>query len=203
MKTAQELRVGNVVMINNTPMVILKSEYSKGGRGASTVKLKMKNLLSNGGTETVYRADDRFEDIILDKKEVSYSYFGDPLYVWMDDEYNQYEVEAEVMEDVLKYLEDGMKAEVVLYNGRPISIELPTILVREVVYTEPAVKVILRQSHETCQTGYRPHRSGSGFRQHRRQDRNRHKNRRIPQPRYVICRSSISLNKRLKNQARL
>ena len=126
MKTAQELRVGNVVMINNTPMVILKSEYSKGGRGASTVKLKMKNLLSNGGTETVYRADDRFEDIILDKKEVSYSYFGDPLYVWMDDEY--------------KYLEDGMKAEVVLYNGRPISIELPTILVREVVYTEPAVK---------------------------------------------------------------
>lgn len=84
MKTAQELRVGNVVMINNTPMVILKSEYSKGGRGASTVKLKMKNLLSNGGTETVYRADDRFEDIILDKKEVSYSYFGDPLYVWMD-----------------------------------------------------------------------------------------------------------------------
>lgn len=76
MKTAQELRVGNVVMINNTPMVILKSEYSKGGRGASTVKLKMKNLLSNGGTETVYRADDRFEDIILDKKEVSYSYFG-------------------------------------------------------------------------------------------------------------------------------
>ena len=120
MKTAQELRVGNVVMINNTPMVILKSEYSKGGRGASTVKLKMKNLLSNGGTETVYRADDRFEDIILDKKEVSYSYFGDPLYVWMDDEYNQYEVEAEVMEDVLKYLEDGMKA--------------------EVVYTEPAVK---------------------------------------------------------------
>ena len=140
MKTAQELRVDNVVMINNTPMVILKSEYSKGGRGASTVKLKMKNLLSNGGTETVYRADDRFEDIILDKKEVSYSYFGDPLYVWMDDEYNQYEVEAEVMEDVLKYLEDGMKAEVVLYNGRPISIELPTILVREVVYTEPAVK---------------------------------------------------------------
>ena len=74
MKTAQELRVGNVVMINNTPMVILKSEYSKGGRGASTVKLKMKNLLSNGGTETVYRADDRFEDIILDKKEVCLLY---------------------------------------------------------------------------------------------------------------------------------
>ncbi|MBQ8829727.1 MAG: elongation factor P [Burkholderiaceae bacterium] len=140
MKTAQELRSGNVVMINGQPMVVLKAEYSKGGRGASTVKLKMKNLLSNAGTETVYRADDRFEDIILEHKEVTYSYFGDPYYVWMDEEYNQYEVETEVMEDCLKYLEDGMAAEVVFYNGRAISIELPTILVREVVYTEPAVK---------------------------------------------------------------
>lgn len=60
MKTAQELRVGNVVMVDNNPMVVLKSEYSKGGRGASTVKLKMKNLLSNAGTETVYRADGSF-----------------------------------------------------------------------------------------------------------------------------------------------
>lgn len=49
MKTAQELRSGNVVMVNNQPMVVLKAEYSKGGRGASTVKLKMKNLLNNGG----------------------------------------------------------------------------------------------------------------------------------------------------------
>jgi len=197
MKTAQELRVGNVVMINNTPMVILKSEYSKGGRGASTVKLKMKNLLSNGGTETVYRADDRFEDIILDKKEVSYSYFGDPLYVWMDDEYNQYEVEAEVMEDVLKYLEDGMKAEVVLYNGRPISIELPTILVREVVYTEPAVK------GDTSGKVMKPAKLATGhIVQVPAFVNTGDKNRRIPQPRYVICRDSVSPNERLKIQSR-
>ncbi len=140
MKLAQELRVGNVVMVGDNPMVILKSEYQKGARGASTVKLKMKNLLSNAGTETVYRADDRFDDIILDKKEVNYSYFMDPHYVWMDDEYNQIEVEAEVMADALKYLEEGMQANAVFYNGKAISIELPTILVREVTYTEPAVK---------------------------------------------------------------
>ena len=77
---------------------------------------------------------------MLDRKEVTYSYFADPHYVWMDADYNQYEVEADVMEDALKYLEDGMPAEVVFYEGRAISVELPTILVREVEYTEPAVK---------------------------------------------------------------
>ena len=140
MKTAQELRSGNVFMVGKDPMVVLKSEYSKGGRGASTVKMKMKNLLNGAVTETVYRADDKFEDIILERKEVTYSYFADPHYVWMDEEYNQYEVDADVMAEALKYLEDGMPAEAVFYEGRAISIELPTILVREITYTEPAVK---------------------------------------------------------------
>ena len=44
------------------------------------------------------------------------------------------------MEDALKYLEDGMGCEVVFYNGKAISVELPNSLVREVTYTEPAVK---------------------------------------------------------------
>ena len=45
MKTAQEVRVGNVVMVSGEPMVVLKAEYTKSGRNASVVKLKMKNLL--------------------------------------------------------------------------------------------------------------------------------------------------------------
>ncbi len=62
------------------------------------------------------------------------------MYVFMDADYNQYEVEAENMVDALKYLEDGMACEVVFYNGKAISVELPNSVVREVDYTEPAVK---------------------------------------------------------------
>ena len=140
MKTAQELRAGNVFMVGNDAMVVLKAEYSKSGRNASVVKMKMKNLLTGAPSETVYRADDKFDVVQLDRKEVTYSYFADPMYVFMDAEYNQYEIEAEYMEDALKYLEDGMACEVVFYNGKAISVELPNSLVREVVYTEPAVK---------------------------------------------------------------
>jgi elongation factor P len=140
MKTAQELRAGNVFMVGNDAMVVLKAEYSKGGRNASVVKMKMKNLLTGAPSETVYRADDKFDTVTLDRKEVSYSYFADPMYVFMDAEYNPYEIEADYLEDALKYLEDGMPCEVVFYESKPISVELPTSLVREVIYTEPAVK---------------------------------------------------------------
>jgi elongation factor P len=140
MKTAQELRSGNVFMVGNDPMVVLKAEYNKSGRNAAVVKMKMKNLLTGAGAETVYRADDKFDVVQLDRKEVSYSYFGDPMYVFMDAEYNQFEIEAESMTDALKYLEDGMPCEVVFYDGKAISVEVPTSVVREVIYTEPAVK---------------------------------------------------------------
>lgn len=140
MKTAQEIRVGNVVMISGEPMVVLKTEYTKSGRNASVCKMKMKNLLTEQGLESVYRSDDKFEVVVLDKKEVTYSYFADPLYVFMDADYNQYEVEAENMGDALNYLQDGMECEAVFYNEKAISVELPTTIVREVTYTEPAVK---------------------------------------------------------------
>src|ERR671921_635377 len=78
MKTAQELRAGNVIMVGKDPMVVQKAEFNKSGRNASVVKMKLKNLLSGSGTETVYRADEKFDVIQLDKKEATYSYFSDP-----------------------------------------------------------------------------------------------------------------------------
>jgi len=140
MKTAQELRSGNVIMVGNDPLVVQKAEYNKSGRNAAVVKMKLKNLLTGAPSESVYKADDKFEQVILDKKEVTYSYFADPMYVFMDAEYNQFEVEAENMVDALKYLEDGLPCEVVFYDGKAISVELPYSVVREVIYTEPAVK---------------------------------------------------------------
>ena len=140
MKTAQELRAGNVFMVGNDPMVVLKADYSKSGRNASVVKMKMKNLLTGSPSETVYRADDKFDTVQLDRMDVTYSYFADPLYVFMDPEYNQYEIEAECMVDALNYLEEGMPCEVVFYEGKAISVEMPNSLVRKVIYTEPAVK---------------------------------------------------------------
>jgi len=140
MKTAQELRTGNVIMVGDDPMVLQRSEYNKGGRNAATVRMKLKNLLTGGTTETVYKADEKFDVQVLERKDVTYSYFADPMYVFMDEEYNQYEVEAESMGDALNYLDDAMPCEVVFYDGKAISVQMPNTIERPVEYTEPAVK---------------------------------------------------------------
>ena len=142
MKTAMELRSGNVVMVGNDPMVVLRAEFTKSGRNASVVKMKLKNLFSSSTVETVYKADEKFDLVVLDKKECTYSYFADPLYVFMDSDYNPIEVEAENMADVINYLIDGMEdiCQVTFYGDKAISVELPNTIVREVEYTEPAVR---------------------------------------------------------------
>ena len=142
MKTAQEIRAGNVIMFGNDPMVVLKTEFNKSGRNSAVVKMKLKNLLSGAGTETVFKADDKLEVVQLERKECTYSYFADPMYVFMDTEYNQYDIEKENLGDTLNYMVDGMEdvCEVTFYNGKAISVELPISVVREVEYTEPAVR---------------------------------------------------------------
>ncbi|MCA3070666.1 MAG: elongation factor P [Rhodocyclaceae bacterium] len=140
MKTAQEIRPGNVIMVGKDPMVVQKAEFSKSGRNASVVKMKLKNLLSGTAAESVYRADEKFDMVSLERKEVTFSYFADPSYVFMDAEFNQFDIDGDNMGDALNYLEEGMPAEVVIYNDRPISVEIPQTLVREIMYTEPAVR---------------------------------------------------------------
>ncbi len=129
-------------MVGKDPMVILKTEYNKSGRNAAVVKMKLKNLLNGQPAESVYKADEKFEEVVLEKKKCQYSYAHDNMYVFMDGEYNQYEVESENMAEAVKFIVDGMEdeCEVTFYNGNPISVELPTIIVREIEYTEPAVK---------------------------------------------------------------
>ena len=136
MKTAQEVRVGNVIVIDGDPMVVLKSEYniSKSGRrqNAAIVKMKMKNLLTDNAAEKIYQATDKFDLVVLEKKEVTYSYFSDPNYIFMDSDFNQYEIDQDAMDGTLKFLEDGMACEIVFYEQRPISVELPNSVVREI-----------------------------------------------------------------------
>jgi elongation factor P len=111
MKVAQELRSGNVIMIGTEPWVVVKGEFSKSGRNSAVMKTKLRNLLKGTLTESVFKADEKFEDVVLDKKAVTYSFFSDPNYVFMDEEYEQHEIDSEVLGDAVHFLEEGMPCE--------------------------------------------------------------------------------------------
>ena len=141
-KIVGELQSGNVIIIDNNPVIVIKAQYNKSGRNAAVVKLKVKNLMTNRISELVYKADEKVEGVMLEKKECTYSYFATPNHVFVDSEFNQYEIDQETISELEKYLVPDMTdvCEVTFYEGRPISVVLPKIIIREVEYTEPVVR---------------------------------------------------------------
>ena len=141
-KLAGDLQSGNVIIVDNNPVVVLKAQYNKSGRNAAVVKTRMRNLMTNRISEAVFKADDKLEGVMLEKKDCTYSYFAPPAHVFVDSEFNQYEIDAETISDLEKFLVSEMTdvCEVTFYEGRPISVTLPKIIVREVEYTEPVVR---------------------------------------------------------------
>ena len=142
MKTAQEMKPNSVILIDGQPWMVQKAEFTKSGRNSAIVKMKLKNLLSGSTTETVYKTDDKVEPVILERIAVTYSYVADSVYVFMDEDYNQYELNEDDIESVLPYIVDGMSdiCEAVFFEGKVISVDLPTMIVRQITYTAPKSK---------------------------------------------------------------
>jgi elongation factor P len=141
MKESQDLRAGNTVKIGNDLFIILKAISNKGARGASSVKLKMKNLSTGGISETVYKAGDKFNDIILERRKMQYLYGNDDFFTFMDEEsYEQMELTKDDLGDALNYLQEQMTIDVIVYENKAVGVEVPVNVDLEIVYTEPAVK---------------------------------------------------------------
>lgn len=110
MKTGKELKPGTVLRIDNDPWLVQKAEFTKSGRNSAIMKTKLKNLLTGYKTETVYGADDKLDDVILDRKEATLSFISGDSYTFMDTtDYTMYELNAEDIEAVLPFIEEGME----------------------------------------------------------------------------------------------
>ena len=140
MKIAQELRAGSTIKIGTEPFVILKAEYNKSGRSSAVVKFKMKNLISANISDAIYKADDKMDDIRLEKVKATYSYNDGDFYVFTDPEWNQIELKEEDLGDSLYYLQEEMELDIIYYESTPVAVELPTFVEREIIYTEPGLR---------------------------------------------------------------
>lgn len=141
MKEAQDLRQGNTVKINNELYIINKFVYNKGARGASSVKMKLRNLATGSVSETVYRANDKFEDVVLERKVMQFLYETNGFYTFMDQEtFEQMDLNKDDLGDALNYLREEMVIDIIVYGTKPVGVELPAQVEATIEYTEPAVK---------------------------------------------------------------
>ncbi|MEI8095379.1 MAG: elongation factor P [Spirochaetales bacterium] len=141
MLTASELKVGTVFKVGTEVLVVQKLEGTKTGRNMSVTQLRVKNLLTNVTAAAAYRLSDNFEEILLDNKKMNFQYATGDTFNFMDNEsYEQSEIEREELGDAPNYMAEGMDVEIVFYEGKPVTVKLPILVDRQVVYCEPGIK---------------------------------------------------------------
>ncbi len=151
MITANDLRRGVMIKVDNDLFVVLDFQHVKPGKGGAFVKAKLRNITKNIIIEKTFRANEKVEDIFIEKRKMQYLYNDGDNAVFMDIEtYEQENVPNEFIEEQLKFLKEGEEVDVDFYENQIISIELPTFVNLEVTHTEPGVK------GDTATTAYKP-----------------------------------------------
>lgn len=135
-----QCRVGTVVKIGNDLMMVLRFEIHRGGRGATNIKLRLKNLLMNNMQDRVFDSEDKMEDITLERVKFEYLYESAGMYAFMNQEtYEQIELSEDDIGDSRYYLTEGLMVDVQSFEGRFVGIMLPLKVKLKVTEADPAV----------------------------------------------------------------
>jgi elongation factor P len=138
---ATDLKTGVIFKENDTPYVVLKYEHIKSARGGANVKVRARNLLTGQVLEKSYLATARTEDADIRRQNVQYLYKEGDRYIFMDpDTYEQIYIKNDIIGEPAQFLKEGEKVQVMYFEDRPVSVELPITMVFEVKYTEPGYK---------------------------------------------------------------
>ncbi len=141
MISASDLRKGVTFILDADLYRVMDYHRSYLGRGSARVKVTIKNLETRTTIERVFFADDRFEEVRLELREVQYLYTDGHLYYFMDTEtYEQPALSAEALGERVYYLKEGLTLHISMREGRPIEVELPVTVDLEVTQTEPGIK---------------------------------------------------------------
>ena len=120
---------------------IIEFQHVKPGKGAAFVRTKLKNIVSGGVVETSFRPTERFENAIIDRKDMQYLYADGDMYTFMDMEtYDQISLNSDKIGDALKFVKENDTVKICSHKGNVFSVEPPLFVELEITETEPGFK---------------------------------------------------------------
>jgi elongation factor P len=136
-----DFRNGLSIIQDGDIFQIIEFQHVKPGKGGAFVRTRLRNLRTGATIDKTFRAGEKMEQAILERKKMEFLYNQGDEYVLMDmDTYDQITVPASAMGASVKYLKDNTEVEVCSHNERIMSVELPMIMEFEVVETDPGLK---------------------------------------------------------------
>ena len=141
MYSTTDFRKGLKIEIDGTPFEIIEFQHFKPGKGGAMVRTKLRNILNGRVLDNTFRSGEKVDRPNLESRDMQFLYHEGEQLVFMDmTTYDQMHMDAEATDGKANYLKDGQECRVLLYNEKPLDIEIPASLFLEVTETEPGAK---------------------------------------------------------------
>ena len=158
MITANDLRSGKTIELDGGLWMCIEFHHIKPGKGTAHVRVKIKNLETLSTIERTFRPEEKFVAAYLDHRKMQYLYNQGDEFSFMDnDTYDQVTLDRESLGDAAHFLKEGMEIEVSFYKGKQVGIELPNMVILEIIETEPGFK------GDTAQNTTKPAKVETGY----------------------------------------
>jgi elongation factor P len=136
-----DIRKGLKIAIDGQPYVVVDFQFVKPGKGTAFTRTRIKNLITGNVLDKTYKTGEKLEPANVESRTMQYLYQEVDHYVFMDNEtYEQTHLGSAEMGDALHFLLPNVNVQVLLFNERPIGVDLPNFVELEVTQSEPGVK---------------------------------------------------------------
>ncbi len=157
MVTAGDFRNGVTFEFDGGVWQVVEFQHVKPGKGAAFVRTKMKNVITGAVVERSFNPTEKFENAIIERKDMQYLSSDGNLYYFMDNEtYDQLPLNADKLGDNFKFVKENTVCKIISYKGNVFSVEPPNFVELEVTDTEPGVRgdtATNVQKNATLETG--------------------------------------------------
>ena len=141
MISAGDIRNGVTFELDGKVMQVVEFQHVKPGKGTAFVRTKIKNVITGSVIERTFSPTDKFENAIVERKEMQYLYNDGELYYFMDMEsFEQLPIEASKLSDNFKFVKENEMCKIVSFKGNVFAVEPPMFVELEVTDTEPGFK---------------------------------------------------------------
>ena len=121
-----DLRKDTMIELDGVPFRVLEYSQTQMGRGGSTVKTKLKNLLTGNVLDRTFKNDEKVAPASIEQSTMQYLYENGSRAVLMDmTTFDQAEVAADLVEAVIKYFPEGAEVKALLFKDQIIGFDLP------------------------------------------------------------------------------
>ena len=138
MISVSDFRNGITFDMDGKVMQIVEFQHVKPGKGAAFVRVKMKNVITGGVTETSFNPTAKYPTAYVERKKMEYSYNDGELYYFMDPEtYELVPIERDVLGDAFQFVKENDTCTIMSYKGNVFGLEAPRFVDLVVTATEP------------------------------------------------------------------